>query len=668
MVKGKILFGDVFSALRCLEDNSISVALTSPPYWRQRDYGFKGQIGREKTPEEYIGRLIVIFRELRAKLKDDGVFFLNIGDKYKNRYGKSHLLQIPYRLAAHMIKDGWKLLDIIIWYKPNHMPSSVKDRFTNTYEPVLVFGKSDENIYTKKHPVLKIPLQQTKWKHTAVFPEKLVSSLLSRCNLKDGDYILDPFAGTGTTGAVVKKMKYQLYPKDLNVILIEKGKKFLDIITERTGIKEIKELKSSEYTWEPVNDKLAFSEDKPLIIIEDTHGETFIAKNSEEFSRIIMGMLSEEFQDFHREDAVYFFGVKNWKLSDLVLPGLLIDHGFILRNMIIIEDGSSWYPVFMLVKDTTRVNYKFYIDRIRKKPKTVLPEKWNQEDFIGLIVNDNLSKKPRKGEVVDIISTYSQDNFPKIVAVSWEDDNISLELCLNPRKDEFIMESLQFTCSHCGTRLIDTYDPLGDNICYNCRKEIYGKNSLPILKESKEIIEPIESVENGEYQVGENIKPQYQKRCKESKSKFAGMERMNWGASPGARKTIIGDTFSKMRLYRLDQPTIARYLNIYMKKNDLRIKDITQALPPEYKHTVGHWFRKDFGGSIPLPEDVTLLEEILKLDKEFARILKRSVLKLQTVKHSLKGKNPGDFLELEENKLKEYLTKTYMPPSYYIKK
>src|SRR5690606_29962008 len=281
------------------------------------------------------------------------------------------------------------------------------------------------------------------------FPEKLVSSLLSRCNLKDGDYILDPFAGTGTTGAVVKKMKYQLYPKDLNVILIEKGKKFLDIITERTGIKEIKELKSSEYTWEPVNDKLAFSEDKPLIIIEDTHGETFIAKNSEEFSRIIMGMLSEEFQDFHREDAVYFFGVKNWKLSDLVLPGLLIDHGFILRNMIIIEDGSSWYPVFMLVKDTTRVNYKFYIDRIRKKPKTVLPEKWNQEDFIGLIVNDNLSKKPRKGEVVDIISTYSQDNFPKIVAVSWEDDNISLELCLNPRKDEFIMESLQFTCPHC---------------------------------------------------------------------------------------------------------------------------------------------------------------------------------------------------------------------------
>lgn len=65
MVKGKILFGDVFSALRCLEDNSISVALTSPPYWRQRDYGFKGQIGREKTPEEYIGRLIVIFRRFK---------------------------------------------------------------------------------------------------------------------------------------------------------------------------------------------------------------------------------------------------------------------------------------------------------------------------------------------------------------------------------------------------------------------------------------------------------------------------------------------------------------------------------------------------------------------------------------------------------------------------
>ncbi|MGC8622248.1 MAG: DNA-methyltransferase, partial [Caldisphaera sp.] len=170
-MKDTILYGDVYAALGHLENNSIAAAITSPPYWKQRDYKFKGQIGQEKTPEEYIGRLVVIFNRLRQKLREDGVFFLNIGDKYLNQYGKSHLLQIPYRLAYHMVKDGWLLEDIIIWYKPNHMPSSVEDRFTNTYEPVLVFTKNKENIYLKKTSnVLKIPLQPTPWKHTAVYP------------------------------------------------------------------------------------------------------------------------------------------------------------------------------------------------------------------------------------------------------------------------------------------------------------------------------------------------------------------------------------------------------------------------------------------------------------------------------------------------------------------
>ena len=112
-------------------------------------------------------------------MKDDGVFFLNVGDKYLNKYGKSHLLQIPYRLAYHMVNDGWYLQDIIIWYKTNHMPSSVTDRFTNTYEPVFVFAKNKNNIYKNSQgTIFEIALQQTKWKHTAVYPEKLVLELL----------------------------------------------------------------------------------------------------------------------------------------------------------------------------------------------------------------------------------------------------------------------------------------------------------------------------------------------------------------------------------------------------------------------------------------------------------------------------------------------------------
>ena len=144
-MKNVILHGDVYACLNYLKDNSISVAVTSPPYWQQRDYGFKGQIGQEESPEGFIGHLLTIFSKLREKLREDGIFFLNIGDKYQGQYGKSHLLMIPYRLAYHMKKDGWILEDIIMWYKPNHMPSSLRDRFTNTYEPVFVFAKNEDN-------------------------------------------------------------------------------------------------------------------------------------------------------------------------------------------------------------------------------------------------------------------------------------------------------------------------------------------------------------------------------------------------------------------------------------------------------------------------------------------------------------------------------------------
>ena len=111
-----VLHGDVISCLNSLKDNSLAAAITSPPYWKQRDYKFEGQIGQEDTAEHYIGHLVKVYNTLRKKLRKDGVFFLNIGDKYHNQYGKSHLMQIPYRLAYHMVKDGWNLQDIIIWY------------------------------------------------------------------------------------------------------------------------------------------------------------------------------------------------------------------------------------------------------------------------------------------------------------------------------------------------------------------------------------------------------------------------------------------------------------------------------------------------------------------------------------------------------------------------
>ncbi|HOK21406.1 MAG TPA: hypothetical protein PLO66_01795, partial [Bacteroidales bacterium] len=77
--------------------------------------------------------------------------------------------------------------------------------------------------------------------------------------------------------------------------------------------------------------------------------------------------------------------------------------------------------------------------------------------------------------------------------------------------------------------------------------------------------------------------------------------------------------------------------------------------PSNYKHTVGHWFRKDFGGSIPIPQDIIILKNILDDSIGLLNLLEKTALKYQTVKTSNKGKNPGDFISLKnEYKIKKY--------------
>jgi len=663
-----VLHGDVYACLEYLDNNSIAVAITSPPYWKQRDYKFEGQIGQEKTPEEYIGRLVKVYNKLRQKLRNDGIFFLNIGDKYLNRYGKSHLLQIPYRMAYHMVKDGWHLEDIIIWYKPNHMPSSVKDRFTNTYEPIIVLAKNKDNIYRKKYPkVVEIPLQQTPWKHTAVYPESLVRNMLERVELNDGDVILDPFAGTGTTAVVVRKIRNSLYAKKIYSVIIEKGDEFIDIIKERTKIKEIIDVGDTNYSWKPVEENDLPKDIDPKPILKDKHGEVYIAQKEKEFLSAIKGINLREFKEFHREDALYFFGVKDWTLETLYYIHSILRYGYVLRNMLVINNRGRWYPIFMLALDSTRVAYKFYLDRVRIKPKTNEKRVWQEEEFIGMKVRDISGKNITEGYVVKVLDKYF-DGFPRVVIVQW-DGKISIEFVIHPQKDEFLMEGIRFFCPRCHFELTEPYDPIGKNKCPSCNQKLWESlDTVPIIREPEEILKISRDLETNEYVIGQSLEiKDFKKREIISSSKFSSLERINWGASPGARKVMLGEYFTKMRLYRIDQPIVAQYLTLLRKSKNMSIQDVINKLPREYRHTVGHWFRKDFGGSIPIPEDIKLIKEIFNVRDGLLKILERTALKFQTVKASIKGKNPGDYIKNKnDDELINYLKSLYVPSKEYI--
>jgi len=182
-----VLIGDVVEKLKDMQKKNIKVdtIITSPPYWKQRDYEMEGQIGDEETPEQYIERMLEVADNLRAILKDTGSYFLNIGDKYVNK----NLQMIPFRLAAKMQKRGWILRNIIIWYKPNHMPSSLKDRLGNTWEPVFFFVKNTGKYYTPRYYVnldeIRIKNGKEKPKKTMSVKEFEKANLPTKPNGKD---------------------------------------------------------------------------------------------------------------------------------------------------------------------------------------------------------------------------------------------------------------------------------------------------------------------------------------------------------------------------------------------------------------------------------------------------------------------------------------------------
>lgn len=80
--RATVIVGDCLAELKKLQDQSVHCCVTSPPYWGLRDYGVDGQIGLEETPEEYVQKLVEVFREVRRVLRDDGTLWLNLGDTY----------------------------------------------------------------------------------------------------------------------------------------------------------------------------------------------------------------------------------------------------------------------------------------------------------------------------------------------------------------------------------------------------------------------------------------------------------------------------------------------------------------------------------------------------------------------------------------------------------
>ena len=249
-----ILEGDALQALSLLPSNSVQCVVTSPPYWGLRDYHIGGQIGLEKTLPQFLNHLVAIFNEVKRVIRDDGTLWLNIGDGYTsgNRGYRAtdkknparamairpdtpdglkpkDLQGIPWRLAFALQDDGWYLRSDIVWHKPNAMPESVKDRPTRAHEYLFMLTKSERYYYDyeavkevgsngklrNRRSVWNIHTQAFPGAHFATFPPSLIEPCIIASS-KPGDFVLDPFFGSGTVGAVCEEQQRMYVGIELN--------------------------------------------------------------------------------------------------------------------------------------------------------------------------------------------------------------------------------------------------------------------------------------------------------------------------------------------------------------------------------------------------------------------------------------------------------------------
>jgi len=257
-----VLLGDSWTVARSLPSNYVQCIVTSPPYFGHREYSdheelAQMELGREEEPAAYVRRLVFLFEELRRVLRENGTLWLNLGDTYR----KEQLLGMPWRVALGLQDAGWIMRSEIIWNKPNAMPSSVKNRPTTAHEHIFLFAKSKDYFYNadairephvtfteaskmrggrnhfgkrngtpengknkdnpnlhngrwdqafhplgrNKRTVWDISLGKFRDTHFAVFPESLVKTCIL-AGTSEGDLVLDPFMGSGTSAYVAKKL------------------------------------------------------------------------------------------------------------------------------------------------------------------------------------------------------------------------------------------------------------------------------------------------------------------------------------------------------------------------------------------------------------------------------------------------------------------------------
>lgn len=268
ITKHKIVLGDS-RKMDEIQDKSVHLIITSPPYWQLKDYGVENQIGFNDSYENYINNLNLVWNECYRVLQDGCRLCINIGDQFARSvyYGRYKIIPIRTEIIKFCETIGFDYMGAIIWQKPTTMNTTggatVMGSFPYPrngiikidYEFILIFKKHGNPPKVPKELKEKSKLTKEEWnqyfsghwnfngekqtQHLAMFPEELPKRLIKMFSFV-GDTILDPFLGSGTTTLAAKNL-------NRNSIGYEINEKFLSLIKEKVGIDKEELIKNADF-------------------------------------------------------------------------------------------------------------------------------------------------------------------------------------------------------------------------------------------------------------------------------------------------------------------------------------------------------------------------------------------------------------------------------------
>jgi len=355
-VKGKIIIGDS-RVMREIDNESVDLIITSPPYWHIKDYGIPNQIGYGQTLHEYLKDLYYVWKECHRVLRNGSRLCINIGDQFARSviYGKYKVIPLHAEIITQCENLGFDYMGAIIWQKKTTMNTTGGANIMGSfpyppngiieidYEFILIFKKPGNPKKVSKEIKELSALTKEEWKeyfsghwnfggakqigHEAMFPEELPRRLIKMFSFV-GDTILDPFLGSGTTLKVALEI-------GRNAIGYEINKDFLEIIEKKLGISDNTLIKPFNIEIIERKENIIPTENNYLPSIQDAKPQIDPKKFKFEGERLykVVEIINEETIRLDTGLIVNFLGIKIIKKEETIkyLEKYLLGKNVILK-------------------------------------------------------------------------------------------------------------------------------------------------------------------------------------------------------------------------------------------------------------------------------------------------------------------------------------------------